>query len=173
MLRCPGVFIPPHPHYGLRMPNHILSSTEIHQFLPLGQKNQCLPKSMYFFLIQEDQAYRKLASGQEMPSKLVLHSWSLEETPPWYVKGIFHLSIVDDALIERNGAPKNKVSLALYKKELKGKVFLLVGHLEVALLLCTSCTDLCTSCTDDQNQNDEIKLHYSEIFYLTKPCPLR
>lgn len=55
------------------------------------------------------------------------------------------------------------MSLVLYKKELKGKVFLLVGHLEVALHLCT----------DDQNQNDELRLHYSEGILFDKATPFK
>lgn len=50
-----------------------------------------------------------------------------------------------------NGTPKNKASL------LKGKVFL-TGYPEVALDLCTGY----------QNQNNDIKLHYSEGLLLDK-----
>ena len=53
-----------------------------------------------------------------------------------------------------NGTPKNKASL------LKGKVFL-TGYPEVALGLCTGY----------QNQNNDIKLHYSEGLLLDKAMP--
>lgn len=66
-------------------------------------------------------------------------------------------------LHNKAGAPKNKVSLVLYKKELKGQVFLLVGYLDVALHLCT----------DYQNQNDELRLHYSDNLLFDKAMPFK
>ena len=85
-----------------------------------------------------------------------LHSWnSLKGTPPWYVKDA--ISCIYQELHSRrmNGTPKNKASL------LKGKVFFLAGYPEVVLDLCTGY----------QNQNNDIKLHYSEDLLFDKAMP--
>lgn len=49
----------------------------------------------------------------------------------------------------------------LYYTDLKGKTSFLAGHLEVALYLCI----------DYHNQNNEIKLHYSQDLLLDKAMP--
>ena len=54
-----------------------------------------------------------------------------------------------------NGTPKNKAFL------LKGKVFFLAGYLELVL----------DPCTGYQNQNNDIKLHYSEDLLFDKAMP--
>ena len=54
-----------------------------------------------------------------------------------------------------NGTPKNKAFL------LKGKVFFLAGYLELVL----------DPCTGYQNQNNAIKLHYSEDLLFDKAMP--